>query len=182
MFFFKQETLPLHSEILLHLNTILILYFKIFFGTSDITMFRLPGFGLSYTFMTFLLSWDPINIHERYDTVLCNTHNNFLFYDSFSRFWLLVKPKQVTLDHRIHKKVVINGYYLPVNSCNEEAVVGRNSSVGIAIRYVQTSPGIKSRWRRDFPHPSRPALGPTQPPIQWVPGLFPGSKAAGAWS
>ena len=24
---------------------------------------------------------------------------------------------------------------------------------------------------RDFPHLSRPALGHTQPPIQWVPGL-----------
>ena len=48
---------------------------------------------------------------------------------------------------------------------------GRDSSVGIAIRYGLEGPGIESRWGRDFPHPSRPALGPTQPPEQLVPGL-----------
>ena len=37
--------------------------------------------------------------------------------------------------------------------------------VGIATRYGLDGPGIESRWRRDFPHPSRPDLGPTQPPI-----------------
>ena len=52
----------------------------------------------------------------------------------------------------------------------------RDSSVGIATRYWLDGPGIESRWGQDFPHPSRPTLRPTQPPIQWVPG-----KAAGAW-
>jgi hypothetical protein len=58
---------------------------------------------------------------------------------------------------------------------------GRDSSVGIATRYGLDGPGIECRLGRDYPHPSRPALGPTQLPIQWVPDLFPGGKAAGAW-
>ena len=59
--------------------------------------------------------------------------------------------------------------------------VGRDSSVGIATRYGLDGPRVEFRWGRDFSHPSRPDLGPTQPPIQWVPGLFSGSKAAGVW-
>ena len=35
--------------------------------------------------------------------------------------------------------------------------------------------GIESRWGRDFPHLSRPALVPTQPPIQGY-RVFPGGK------
>ena len=45
------------------------------------------------------------------------------------------------------------------------------SSVGIATRYGLDDPRIESLWGRDFTHPSRPALGSTQPPVQWVPGL-----------
>ena len=59
--------------------------------------------------------------------------------------------------------------------------VGRDSAVGIGTRYGLDGPGIKSRWGRDFLHLSRLALGPTQPPVQWVPGLSWGGKAARAW-
>ena len=47
----------------------------------------------------------------------------------------------------------------------------RDSVVGIATRYGVDGSRIESRWGWDFPHLSRPALGPTQPPRQWVPDL-----------
>jgi len=48
---------------------------------------------------------------------------------------------------------------------------GPGGSVSIATGYGLDGPGIEFRWGRDFPHLSRPALGSTQPPVQWVPGL-----------
>jgi len=60
--------------------------------------------------------------------------------------------------------------------------VGRDSSVGIATRYGLDGSRIESRWRRDFPHPSRLALGPTQPPIQCKPGLSRGKNGRGVAS
>jgi hypothetical protein len=59
--------------------------------------------------------------------------------------------------------------------------VGRHSSLDTATRYEMDGPGIESRLKRDFPHPSRPAPGPIHPPIQWVRGLFLVSTAVGVW-
>ena len=40
-------------------------------------------------------------------------------------------------------------------------------------------PGIESQWGRYFPHLLRPAPGPTQPPVQEVPGLSRGKERPG---
>jgi hypothetical protein len=50
-------------------------------------------------------------------------------------------------------------------------IMGWDSSVGIATGYGLDGLGIES-WRGwDFSHKSQQALGLSQPPVQWVPGL-----------
>ena len=55
------------------------------------------------------------------------------------------------------------------------SVVCNNGAAGWLSRYndcLQAGrSGIESRWGRDFPHLSRPALRPTQLPVRWVPDL-----------
>jgi hypothetical protein len=46
----------------------------------------------------------------------------------------------------------------------------RTRVVGIATRYGLDLPGIESHWERDFPHPSRPAICPSELPVQEIRG------------
>jgi len=69
---------------------------------------------------------------------------------------------------------------LPLRTNIILACIMRDWSIGIA-RYLLDGPGIESRWGRDFPRSFRTILAPTQPPVQWIPGLFPGGKSAEAW-
>ena len=59
-------------------------------------------------------------------------------------------------------------HYLPApkyNTLTPSPSLGRDISVGIAACYGLDGLLFESRWGREFPHLSRPALGPTQPPV-----------------
>jgi hypothetical protein len=54
--------------------------------------------------------------------------------------------------------------------------LGKGSVVSIATAYGLDGLGIESLWGRDFLHLSRPALRPTQPPVQCISLLYRGVR------
>jgi hypothetical protein len=73
------------------------------------------------------------------------------------------------------QSVIQNYYDFLLFLLNVSVLVGRDSSVGITIRYGLNGPGIESRWGGEIflTRPDR-SWGPPSLNKQWVTRLFPG--------
>jgi hypothetical protein len=72
--------------------------------------------------------------------------------------------------HRAHHDVVFS------ITCLLHESARRDIAVGIATCYGLNRQGSNPGVCQDLPHPSRPALGPTHPPVQGYRVPFPGVK------
>ena len=97
-----------------------------------------------------------INInYEAYATSLISSRIN-----SITAYAMLQLTSQ-TLSRSFFRELLVLTRKINFNTLVNR---GLGSVVGIATGYGLDGPGIESRWERDFPHLSRPALGPTRPP------------------
>lgn len=78
---------------------------------------------------------------------------------------------------RRHPKSVVLKFYT-----EKKTAAGAELHSPVATYYLINSRGIESWCGRDFPHLSRMALRPTQPPVHLVPSFVQGIKDAAARS
>ena len=92
------------------------------------------------------------------------TSNTFLCFMLFSTSENAANSACSDLD-TIRRQITTISHILFLLSLH---VVDQHSVVRISTRYGLDHPGILSRWRQGFPHPSRLVLSSAQPPKKWV--------------
>jgi len=104
----------------------------------------------------------------------CNRFLVFLTLFAQNTGKYLLKLKNPNIQHNIFILYVTCAFYSYI-SCS---CCGPGSSVGIATDYGLDISGSNLGGDEIF-RPSRPALGPTQPPVKWVLGLSRGKVRPG---
>jgi len=79
---------------------------------------------------------------------------DYAYNNSLFRYEQMTGPQQ----SRYQEWLLQCSYRTNMDKLRYTSGVGRDNSVGIATRYGLHGPGIESRWRRYFPHPSIPDL------------------------
>jgi hypothetical protein len=144
-------------------------YFIIHFGenltqSSQILFHIFPFYNYSYT-----------------QTVSCNGSGlqwSFLFY-ALQQVFILSAQKVVYL-LLIGQWYVIKTNFLWLCTTHTYSATRKRSWYGDML-WTGLFGKFKAKWGWEVPDPFGLAPRPTQPPVQWVPGLFPGSKVAKAW-
>ena len=113
-------------------------------------------------------------------------HNNYMQFTAAGHpslqmtpnsLWITPCPTQGAGSSHTRHYLRLDGHRIVIQLANDKIlplVWSRNCVVVKQNRYRLNGPGIEFRWGRDFLQLSRPALGPTQPPIQGVLGLSQG--------
>jgi len=109
-----------------------------------------------------------------------HTTEIFKRFGSLANSFELFLPKE---EHFIHNK---NSYCAKFARQSFEILqASKLQEAGVVQSVVNTAwagrCGVRIPLKKTlFSKTSRPVLGPTQPPVQWVVGFFPGDKAADA--
>jgi hypothetical protein len=75
-------------------------------------------------------------------------------------------PSAAAMKHAAWTNLTVRFVSGQGNQPSRKPLRGPGSSIGIATGCWLDGPGIESQLGRDFPHLSRPDLGPTQPPVK----------------
>jgi hypothetical protein len=120
------------------------------------------------------------NVSSTRDATTSHNHKQLHFEHGIGDFFYQLKllsswtrnSKSRCLSITLYADVVHCWGWYRLIDCNVDvvAIVARDSSVGIATCYGLGGPDIVSQMERVFRHPSMPALGHIQPPIERLAG------------